>query len=210
MTGERDQLGTALGLSALVNAALFLAVVWAMAVERGLLAHTRPPAASAPGAAVEMVISAEPEPALRLPEPELAPMVKEKKKPKPQPGFVEAPDDAPEGTPENRDTAFVSSRNMLAASELGPSQNGIDGLPTLNGRPDVPTLDLRDQDFRDGAFDGDSRAQTAAPVPSPAMLLPPAAPGLAPPTSTEADKPPETAAPLAFKDPLSPGIPALP
>ncbi|MDB6135769.1 MAG: hypothetical protein JWM59_4012 [Verrucomicrobiales bacterium] len=208
MTGDRDQFGTALGLSALVNAGLFLAVVWAMAVERGLLAHARSPAASTPEAVVEMVISAEPEPALRLPEPELAPMVKEKKKPKLQPGSVEAPEDAPEETPENRDTAFVSSRNMRAASELEPSRNGVDGLPRLDGDPDVPMLELRDQDFRDGTLGGNSSALAAAPVVIPSMALPPAMP--VPPTATDADRPPETAAPPAFKDPLSPGIPAPP
>lgn len=54
------------------------------------------------------------------------------------------------------DPRFESDRNTLAATELPPepSAESIDGLPTIEGRVDLPALELRDRNFSEG--DGDS------------------------------------------------------
>lgn len=212
MTGDREQFGTALGLSAGVNAALFLAIVWAMAVQRGLFPHSR--AVPAEPEMTEIMLSMEPEP--RLPEPELsqAGKVSPEPKPKADPRFVEAPDGIPEQSPENSRTTLISSRNTRAASELDAEENGAEGLPTVHGTPDRPVLDLRDSDFRDG----DSQATTPSaagtamksPAPEPLPLdRPPSALRADPPQSPPGSTPPE-ASPLAFRDNLSSHAAPLP
>ncbi|MES2706255.1 MAG: hypothetical protein V4726_06570 [Verrucomicrobiota bacterium] len=206
MTGDREQFGTALGLSAGVNAVLFLAIVWAMAVQRGLFPHSRP--VSAEPEMTEIVLSMEPE--SRLPEPELSPAVKVSPTPRPKadPRFVEAPDGTPEQSPENSRTTLISSRNTRAASELDAEENGAEGLPTVHGAPDRPVLDLRDSDFRDGDSQSTTPSTAGAAMKSPApeplpLDRPPSAlrahPLQSPPGSTPAEAPP-----LAFRDNFSP------
>lgn len=50
---------------------------------------------------------------------------------------------------------FESDRNTLAATELLPEPvaDAIDGMPTIEGRVDMPGLELRDRDFADGNED---------------------------------------------------------
>lgn len=218
-SGNREQFSTALGLSAVLNAVLFLGIAWAMAVHRGFFAAWSVASESAQPLE-ELMITVEPESAapdvtaaMKLPEP--APMTQENPATDQQhlefkPGYLTAPDDTPDAEPDSKNPDLVSSRNMRAASRIEGSDDGIANRPTLQASRDRPQLDLRDADFING------NAQSPAPsTPGVAMNLP--SPTLTPPSPTASptsadnasassagpatliDTPPESA-PLALRD----------
>lgn len=187
MTAERQQFSLAVGLAAAVNALLFLAIAWALAVNQGLggkpsrhLAGLSGSALPPPPDLVTLVLA--PEPA--------------ETKPAPATEFVNNPDDQPEQTPVDEATRFISSRNMRAASEEAAVAGGVEGLVTQQGI-DKPFLDLRDADFRDGEAGqpADRPPETPVPPMPAAEASPPPSPVMPPNREVAALSDPPVAAP---------------
>lgn len=181
MTDDRQQFGTALGLSAGLNALLFLGVAWFMAVQAGLMPKSKPLSPPEPEAEEIIVqLSTAPEPEReRVVEP--PPMAPDKK------AFANANPNQAEQAPDKKDTRFTSSQDMRAASEKDASPEGTEGMATRDGLLDRPSLEMTDSDFRDG------EEQAPAPPAAPRTALPlPLAQAPTPGTADSQASPPAT------------------
>ena len=92
-----------------------------------------------------------PVPEVPIPDP-----LEEKDKPK---GYVRTTQNAGKDTaPETPN--FISDRNTTGASELPADPEGTAPIPTQDGREDLPGLELKDRDYRDGELKDDEARPT--------------------------------------------------
>ena len=94
-------------------------------------------------------------------------------------------DQESEEKPEN--APFHSDRNTIATSERTPDPSESEEMPAVNGRTDLPFVEIRDREYVDGDFLDRSLASapSAASMPSPALPTTPS-----PPDSTQDPTPP--------------------